>query len=249
MSRRVIAIGGPGLGDSLSYSTLPEELTRQRGYEVWIKPPFLPWRNPEVRALWERNPYVAGFTDDPGNGFARWEHREPRSYRSWILGMENEYGCLPTNEWPRLYGPPPKILSEMRRQVFIDPRSSSQAFPAHVIEQYVKNVGYQLGFDPSRVFVVESPYSAVNGADALADNPRWRVSGIDEYTSVVASCAIFLTVESGGHMLASAVKGASRTPHVVSLFSTFQYNDRVFVMGNVDYRVTGKIDEKDWYAY
>lgn len=245
--RRVIAIGGPGLGDSLSYSTLPEELTRQHGYEVWIRPPFHPWRNTEVRALWERNPYVAGFTDDPGSDFEPWERREARSYRSWILGMENAYGCHPTNEWPRLYGPSPQFRPECGGKVYIDPRSSSQAFPAHAIEVYVAKVGHQLGFDPASVIVVESPYSAVNGADALADNPREIVRGLDEYASVVTSCAVFMTVESGGHMFASAVKGARLTPHVTSLFSVFQFNDKVFRMSNVDYKITSAGEaHRDW---
>jgi hypothetical protein len=246
MARKVIELGGPGLGDWLSYSTLPEELTRQ-GHEVWIKPSVWGWRNPEVQALVAANPFVAGFTDEPGSKFTRYENREPRSYPSWIMGMENEYGCKPTNAWPKTYMQP-AIREDWAGRVFLDPRSSSQPFPRDVIDEYVHKVGYQLAFDPADVTVIESPYSCANGHDAMRHNRRLHVPGLADYASAIASCAIFLTVESGGHMFASAIKGGNETPNVVSLFTNRQINDVVFHMGNVSYRAAGDI-APDWHPY
>ena len=85
LRRVVIEIGGPGLGDSLSYSTLPKELIEQgRADEVIIREPRAGWRNPEVRALFERDMFVSGFTTtEPSTNFRRHlPHRSPRSFSS-----------------------------------------------------------------------------------------------------------------------------------------------------------------------
>jgi hypothetical protein len=246
LSRKVIEIGGPGLGDSLSYSTLPEELTRQFGHEVWIREPRAGWRNEGVRRLWERNAFVKGFVDEPQSEFTRYEDRAPRSYLSWTRAMENMYGCVPKNDFPTIPWTPKKSL-DWASKIFIDPRSSSQSFPAKVIDTYVQKVASQLEFDPTDVVVIESPYSSEHGNDALPNNPRLLVSGIDEYAEAISSCKIFLSVESGGQAFASAVKGVSESPHVVALFTTAQHSDRVFVWPNVSYRTVSI--GKDWHEY
>jgi hypothetical protein len=247
MSRKVIEIGGPGLGDSLSYSTLPEEFHRQFGDEVFIREPTH-WNNPEVRALWEANPFVAGFTTDPASEFTRYGDLAPRAYLSWILGMESVYGLKPTNPYPRVYGQPPEIREDWMDKVFIDPRSSSQPFPSQAISAYVRNIAFQFEFDPDEVIVIESPHSGAHGADALPNNPRIRVPGLAAYASVIASCKIFLTVESGGHVFASAIKGHNERPIVCSLFTNAQFADRVFVFSNVIYKPTG-FQGRDWHDY
>jgi hypothetical protein len=249
VSRKVIEIGGPGLGDSLSYSTLPEELTRQFGHEVWLREPRAGWRNEGVRRLWERNAFVKGFVDEPqSNGFASLTGRAPRSFSNWISAMEDMHGCaLSGRDCPKIYWTPRKSL-DWSRKIFADPRSSSQPFPAAVFDEFVRKVAWQLNFDSAEVVVIESPYSSANGRDALPDNPRLMVSGLDEYAEAIASSRIFLAVESGGHAFASAVKGANETPHIVALFTNKQLNDRVFVFGNVSYRCTS-FDGKDWHSY
>ena len=247
MSRLVIDIGGPGLGDSMSYRTLPKILTEQ-GHEVWLREPRLGWNNAEIRRLlWDRDPDVAGFTTDLPSTFKRYGDHEPRWYPSWTLGMESIYGCKPTNHWPSLPWEP-KLNYEWEGKVFADVRSSSQEFPREVIEEYVAKVGWQLGFDPASVVVLESAYSAPLGRDALMNNPRLFISGLEEMASAIASCAIMLTVESGTQPFASAVKGARATPLVCSLFTVAQHSDAIFVFDNVIYKTTG-FQQRDWHDY
>jgi hypothetical protein len=249
MSRKVIEIGGPGLGDSMSYRTLPARLTED-GHEVWLREPKLAWNNPEIkRMLWDRDPFVAGWTTDPASAFARYEDRAPRWYGSWTLGMENEYGCKPRTHFPTLpMGWEPKIRPEWSGKVFADVRSASQPFSNAVIDRYVEKLGYQLEFDPAKVVVLESPFSGPHGRDALAGNERISISGLDDMASAIASCSIMLTVESGTHAFASAVKGAKETPLVCSLFTCAQHSDRIFIFSNVRYSTTG-FQGRDWHDY
>ena len=123
--RRIIDIGGPGLGDTMSYRTLPARLTED-GYEVWLREPRLGWNNPEIKRLLWNDPFVAGWTDEPASTFTRYEDRAPRSYMSWTLAMEAAYGVRPRNRWPTLpLGWEPKTRPEWRGRVFADVRSSS----------------------------------------------------------------------------------------------------------------------------
>ena len=49
-----------GLGDSLQFSTLPEEFAKQKGRKTYIVPDA-PFRNQEIYDLvWGKNPYVLG---------------------------------------------------------------------------------------------------------------------------------------------------------------------------------------------
>ena len=49
-----------GLGDSLQFSTLPEEFHKQQGRDTYILE-NAPFRNPEIYDLvWGENPYVKG---------------------------------------------------------------------------------------------------------------------------------------------------------------------------------------------
>ena len=245
--RRIIDIGGPGLGDSMSYRELPELLTAQ-GFEVWLREPRLGWNNPEIKALlWDRDPYVAGFTTDQPSKFERYEDYAPRWYSSWNLAMANEYGCKSTRTFPTIPWKP-KIRPEWSGKVFADVRGSSQSFPSVVIDRYVKMLGFQLEFDPGAVVVLQSRFSAPHGCDALAGNPRMTIAGLEELSSAIASCAIMLTVESGTQPFASAVKGSRATPIVCSCFTASQYNDKVFCFDNVKYFVSG-FRGHDWHPY
>lgn len=245
--KKVIEIGAPGLGDSLSYSTLPEELTKQFGYEVWIHGPRDGWRNAEVQRLWERNPFVAGFTAEPRDVFPPYEDRPAASYPSWIMAMENAYGCKPTNASPKIYWRAQRRLC-WNDKIFLDPRSSSQPFPGPVVDEYVRNLGRQMGFDPASVLVVESPFSGQYGRDAMPNNPRVAIDGLDQLADAIFSSRIFLTVESGTHAFASAVKGESPTPYVFACFTCHQSNDATFHFGNVIYRLTGQLG-RDYLNY
>ena len=56
-----------GLGDNLQVSTIPRRYYEKYGEKcVWISNEIR-YRNPEIKQLvWEDNPYIAGFTDEPG---------------------------------------------------------------------------------------------------------------------------------------------------------------------------------------
>ena len=100
-----------GLGDSLQFSTLPEEFYKQQGRTtyIWDKGPF---RNPEIYDLvWGKNPYVKGKKSAPDrNAGDLAEYSNRKKTGDWIKDWEFGYmDSKPTNSLPKIYYKPEQV--------------------------------------------------------------------------------------------------------------------------------------------
>ena len=103
MSDVLIAAYHGGLGDSLQFSTLPEEFSIQQGRDtfVWDRAFF---RNPEIAQLvWGQNPYIKGVKGGKWNAGdipeIKFENVAGNSIGSW----EQLHGLEPRNKYPKIY--------------------------------------------------------------------------------------------------------------------------------------------------
>jgi hypothetical protein len=244
----VISPYAGGLGDQLCFSTLPEMYAR-KGYRVFIGRPAVERgaRNPETRRLvWEMNPFVSGFVDKGGKTFT---HREMHRWiwgqiesRTLVEAMEALHGFRPTHKLAKIYYKP-KWRPEFVNTIFADPSSISQAISPEVFGLFIAHLCRARDINRRSIVILKSKYSGQHGAQALSGNPVREVSDIFEYCDLIASCRLFITAESGGSILGSAIRGGDPRPEIISLFTTYACNDRLFQFPNVRYCVTGKMTE------
>jgi hypothetical protein len=209
-------------------------------------------RNPETRRLvWEANPFVSGFVDDVGITFT---HREMHNWiwrqietRTLVEAMEALHGFEPVHRLPKIYFQP-KWRPEVRETVYADPTSISQRMTPEVFDSFVDHVCRARKLDRDRIVVLSSQYSGAQGAGSLCNNPRYEVKDIFEYADIIASCRLFITTESGGSILASAIRGLEPTPEIFALVATRAMNDRLFQLPNVRYCTTGRVSE-DFFVH
>ena len=103
-----------GLGDSLQFSTLPEEFHKQQGRDTYILE-NAPFRNPEIYDLvWGENPYVKGKKsgirnagDIPEIPYQEWV-AEGKGTGKAISNWELFHGLEPVNTYPKIYYEPEK---------------------------------------------------------------------------------------------------------------------------------------------
>jgi|TARA_R110000824_G_scaffold68589_1_gene177274 hypothetical protein len=98
-----------GLGDSLQFSTLPEEFHKQQGRVSYIHAGS-PFRNEEIKDLvWGANPYILGTQEGKRNAGDIPEIKYENTTNNGISNWEALHGLRPTNKYPKIYYTPNKI--------------------------------------------------------------------------------------------------------------------------------------------
>lgn len=237
MEQHIIGQPWGGLGDNLQLSTLPE-LFHERGHRVLIARDNAV-RNQEIFDLvWGRNPYIAGIADaEATDGFPRlpginrvsWTH-------SFIERVEIAHGLEPRNRYPKVYYRPTPDPRGAGR-VLIDIGSSSTVFPPEMIAVYLGRMieSYQYPLDDIRQLRLAE--NVCKHPARLRSFPEIEVGSIFEYCDLLASCRALLTVWSGAHALAAAIRGDSPYPAIHCLITVNGFNGRIHQYPNVDYHI------------
>jgi|SRR5579872_1269351 len=230
-----------GLGDGLLYSTLPARLT-EMGYDVFVSDKTKA-RNPEVYdLLYNSNPYIQGVsTEMPTAGcvhdkefFSQARFQEnPIEFIQRLHGIPPQHFPPGRRPYPRIYYEP-QMREDFQTKIVLDPCSISQQYLNGVISAFVQRYA-----PDETVTVLASKFYTRPG---IGNSAPYVVANLHEYIDIVASCRRFLTMDSGGHMVASAV----REDETYCLITTAAYNDRYFVMPNVRYVVTGQMLTGDY---
>ena len=226
------------MGDHLLLSTLPRRFNEARndeapdGYDVFIWQPLdgsSPFRNNGLRDLIMRNPHIKGYSSLPPNaghgvyvdlwGRFCWETRlrpsDPIALMEEVNGLPPPYSHA-----PEIY-PEMVPVSTNDAVILIDPYSASLPFTQDSVGPWIEF--YQTHYKDKQWHVVETPgYAAMHRS--LFGFPKITLSAensVAEYIGLLRSCHAFFGVESGGQMLAAAVKNSLRPELPVhALFST-----------------------------
>lgn len=237
--RIVIASHAGGLGDTLLFSTLPEALTEE-GYDVFIST-HVKIRNSEVNDLvWARNPYVKGFTDEPpfhpGGGWytdhLRYVHLCKRTHP--IAANESIYNVATNRNTPYVkYHRLTLQDHSLFGKVVFDPTSISQGFTTRQVldfRSYLANDVFEIP-ENEIVFVDSKLYPNPFGFQT------YRVADIYEYCDIIKDARAFCTVQSGGSVLASALRNDGM---IYTLTEKKAFNDKLFIFPNANYVVTSQ---------
>lgn len=178
MNKIIIEQPWGGLGDNLQFSTLPE-MGKKLGFEVWISNKNA-YRNPDIKKLvWDLNPHIAGFTDEPSN--ISYGHVTTNIVSYW----ESQFFGKTENDLPKLYYKPKK-LSEYSDKIVIDPNAiSSKINFDSIIEKYKDQ-------DP---IILNSSYGDLKSVNT---------KDIFEWIDIITSCKKFICQYSGSSVAVAA---------------------------------------------
>jgi hypothetical protein len=204
-----------GLGDNLAFSTLPK-LYSEAGYEVYISKKNV-YRNPEIYDLvWKLNPYIKGESDLPPNaGSNRGFHIFCED--NCMKNMELTHGLSNgTTKYPEIYYKP-TILHEFKDCLVYDITSISSNYSDEFINSTFTSIFNKYPELKRKLirFKNISNRDTPNFSDDIIE-----VGSIFEYSNVIASCKVFITLLSGGSALASAIKKDNEYPNIY----TFHHN-------------------------
>lgn len=223
LNSKKIIISQPwgGLGDNLQFSTLPE-LYDKLGYEVYVSNNNKV-RNKEIYDLvWGENPYVKGVIDDNegtvigSNSPYKWPNFKENYY--FIQRIEIAHGHNPTNVYPKIYYNS-KFINEYNDYTLIDISNVSNQNDAtlekikNYIIQYIKN--NNIFSENIKVIGFKNNISKNNNIDKFPDYNVFYINNIYEYCDALNSCKNFLTLTSGAHVMASAIKNNNSTPNII----------------------------------
>ena len=141
--QEVISNHWGGLGDWLSVSTLPEELTRQKGCDVYLHSGAL-FRNNEIKQLFLMNPFIKGVIDSPPTvgdvpGLTPGYQNLIGEPGSHIANWEKLHNLTPKNIFPKIYYTPNNI-PDMSGVVLVDTTSITERYDNDEVRSLVEQL-------------------------------------------------------------------------------------------------------------
>lgn len=234
-------IGQPwgGLGDNLSFSTLPERFS-EAGIACFVSTENR-YRNSEINDLvWKQNPYVKGFVAMPPNaGCAQldvFDKLLPASL-GFIERIELAHGLMPRNSCPKIFYVP-KIRADLADKIIIDVGSVSVAAPMSVIIEYVNHIVFKYKYSMADLRQARFGLNvATKNTIDFKDIKKINIKSIFDYCDILASVKCFMTVHSGAQSLAVAVKAFNPSLVIHAYATPMQYNWRNYIYKSVEYFV------------
>jgi hypothetical protein len=234
-----------GLGDNLQISTIPRRMFEKYGEKcVWISDASY-YRNPEIRGLvWEKNPYIAGFTSEPGESMRpKLRIGEYGWIETWerLYGLDSPYSTKPEvflDRKPDIFSVSDKMIVDIsysRESLSVNERTFPNFIKKH--EMYIRQLHESAEKINKKLVKVKNPnltdaasvdLISLSCPDILVD--VIEISNIYDYCNVLSNCSQFISTHSGNHSLASAVRDSS------ICFIPAQYLQlNYFVYSNVNY--------------
>jgi len=227
--KKIIRVWHGGCGDSLQLSTLPKEFAKQ-GHEVWISKKT-PFRNKEIYDLvWGMNPYVSGITNEEANCGEIPETTYVNTEGAFIKNWEKLNGITPSNDYPEIYYHPK--TTDWKGGIVELSSLSLKYNHSKVLNSVYKIMDGD--FDNFKQIVSTNQ----TGRIVSSDIGRITVRNIYELCNYIANCSVFISLSSGPHMLAGALKHIWKgEQHCV--LPTVEYDTmtsrKLFILPNVKY--------------
>jgi hypothetical protein len=224
----IIVISQPwgGLGDNLQFSTLPK-LYSEMGYDVYISTANV-YRNPEIYDLvWKLNPYVKGVSDEPPNvGACQRFHLFTDQF---IKNIELSHGLVHGTEiYPSIYYKPTKIESLCDTLIY-DMTSISSSYSDDFIQSSFSKVFDMYPTTAKKRIIFRN---INNRMTPDFQTECMIVDNIFQYCDIIYSCKAYVSLLSGGSVLASAIKQHAATPDIHCIHTKYS---NIFTFSNATY--------------
>lgn len=235
----VIGQSWGGLGDNLSFSTLPERLSSE-GIECFLSTQNV-CRNLEINDLvWTRNPFIKGVVDRPPNAGGPMGDVFDKGISvslGFIERIELSHGLAPVNSAPKIYYRPQR-RRDYTGKILIDLGSVSFGAPVATLVEYVKFVVMRYRYAPADLVQVRFKIGvASKNTFALEGVPKVTVESLYEYCDLLCSVGGFITVHSGAQSLAVALREHNPSIKIHAFALPLQFNWRSYIYKNVEYYV------------
>lgn len=235
-----------GLGDHLSLSTLPEELTKL-GHDVYVSYSNV-HRNPEIYNLvWGINPYIKGFSyAEPNCGLSGKQLiNKSRDYSTGYIEQIEAYNeILNTgNKYPKIYRQN-GIITDLIDKTILNLESISADYSENDVLNKVNKIITDNNINSDDILMIKTIKDTNVFGGNFADKKeikyidlgyeKYFINDIFHYCDVINSCKNYITLHSGGASLASAI--GKRNTYVImndDLIET--YNKNRFIYDNQNY--------------
>jgi hypothetical protein len=231
MSRYVIGQQCGGLGDNLQFSTLPELLTKH-GHEVFVSSKNVLRNSQTKKLVWEMNPYVSGFTDDDANLGWNPIYPTPMIY-NLVSVWEKAYLGKIFNIYPKIYYNPclrgdfvGKTILEFNTVTF-NYDSAVEVLPSKI----------ESHFEDQNVVIIDNSRVSRHSLrfDRFKSFKTYVPSDIFDFCDIIFSCKKYISLLSGGTILASALRQNNLFPKLICFCPQVDVNGRGWIFDNVDY--------------
>jgi hypothetical protein len=219
-----------GLGDNLQFTTLPRLYT-ELGYNVYISKDNV-YRNPEIYDLvWKLNPYVKGISDLPSNagackGFNIYNPINCMQNMELTHGLSNG-----TTQYPEIYYKP-KILPEFKNTLIYDVTSIASSYS----DEFIKNCFTSVFNKYPELKRKLIRFKKINNRmTPHFDDDIIEISSIFEYSDIIASCDVFVSLFSGCSTLASAIKQDNSSPKIYTFHHTHIRDGYIYKFNNINF--------------
>lgn len=235
-----------GLGDNLQVSTIPKRFFEKYGYKGVYISNSVPWRNNEIKKLvWDKNPYIAGFTDKKGVNIADTGLVQFDGVTNWIQNIEKIYKFDPPyNNRPEIYYDlVVKDVFNTGKSVVIDMSYSEESYKRN-IERYpelinsTKNKLERLlaqNKPDIDIKIIHQPkhLNNINFFEALNIDCLFNtvvVENIFEYCNIIQHSKQYICSHSGCHALAAAIRKSC-----ICFIPENYYHMKYFVFDDIKY--------------
>lgn len=202
-----------GLGDSLMFSTLPEEFYKQKGIPFYLSDRCAPCRNAEIFDLvWKNNPYFKGYSnEEPNAGIVNGIVENFLGAKDVVYNWEICHGLTPTNHYPKIYIDIPKI-NETECLIDLTSYSAISSYLPHkekVLDKVMELINL---YNVKEYCVVEynDDIKLENKKIAsLIDVPgakKIKINNLIENAGTIASTKHYISLISGGAILAATLR-------------------------------------------
>ena len=231
-----------GLGDNLQVSTIPRRFYETFGYKGVYITNSVKWRNDEIKKLvWEKNPYVAGFTDKPGVNILHAGLINYDGAKHWIENMEKIY------TFPAPYSKRPEIYYDfsendkfnVKDRIVVDLTSSNENNTMNNLLHRQKMKKYFDRLDEKITLVrlnnIKKTSSFTDFTNEIIvdkDIEFIDINSIEDYCEVIKNCKKYICCFSGNYSLAASIRDD------LTCFSPNQYYKMkyfIFEGGNIEY--------------
>ena len=231
-----------GLGDSLQFSTLPEEFYKQQGRKTYIVEDA-PFRNPEIYDLvWDKNPYVHGKKAGVWNAgdLAEIPYQQlcmdGKGTGNMISNWELFHGLKPVNTHPKIYYEP-EIHDGFKDVFIVDYTSTTIDYDQNELKRILEDTKKE--YPDKRFLSVDFVKSVSSNSYDIDYDGYVEVESIFRYCDLIASSYGILTLSSGASHMSSAIKDYSPDLKSICVMSKKWYNYHkergLFFFDNVDY--------------
>lgn len=188
-----------GLGDELQFSTFAETLTNM-GHEVYLlkdNARVLPIRNEGIKHfLVAHNPFIKGELA------GAWDYGDNREYRNtqgdFIKNWEMAFDLPPENSLPKIYYEPNKLLSI---KGLVELSSISLTYDREEVIKKVQALIKEAGI-PFKQLISAHQSNPIT----IPGIPIVQAGNLYEVSDCIFSCSQFISLSSGSHSLAAAIR-------------------------------------------